>query len=280
MSDQMTSEATRNAISSQVSVGGALQLDLLDGLTGANSGAAVSPASLTALQERASARKTSAISARTSKGSSQPADPQSMWESRLRQRLGAIGSTECILTWKASATPAGRSLSRLVPSIRPIDEIDFGLWPTPTSLAKAKDGNNEAGNSAGLVAIRKHALWATASARDWKDSPGMATTGVNPDGSTRNRLDQLPRQAALYPTPKASAAGPDFAKADRSATGMSLPTIAVIQQLGAEPSGPSAQTEKPGALNPAFVCWLMGFPPEWENCAPTAMPSSRRSRQK
>ena len=31
-------------------------------------------------------------------------------------------------------------------------------WPTPTSLAPAKDGNNEADNSAGLVAIRKLAL--------------------------------------------------------------------------------------------------------------------------
>jgi hypothetical protein len=31
-------------------------------------------------------------------------------------------------------------------------------WPTPTSLAPAKNGNNEAGNSAGLVAIRELAL--------------------------------------------------------------------------------------------------------------------------
>jgi hypothetical protein len=93
------------------------------------------------------------------------------------------------------------------------------------------------------------ALWSTASARDWKDSPGMATVGQNPDGSIRFRTDQLPRQAALY-------------------------------QHGAAQNGQSAQTGKPGALNPEFVCWLMGFPPEWDACAPTAMPSSRKSRQK
>jgi hypothetical protein len=37
----------------------------------------------------------------------------------------------------------------------------------------------------------------TPSERFWKDSPGMATTGTNPDGSERMRLDQLPRQAQL-----------------------------------------------------------------------------------
>jgi hypothetical protein len=44
--------------------------------------------------------------------------------------------------------------------------------------------------------------------------------------------------------------------------------------------GSSEPMEKPGALNPAFVCSLMEYPPEWDACAPTAMPSSRNSRRK
>lgn len=34
-----------------------------------------------------------------------------------------------------------------------------------------------------------------------------------------------------------------------------------------------------GITNPAWVEWLMGFPPEWTVSALSAMPSSRKSRK-
>jgi hypothetical protein len=47
--------------------------------------------------------------------------------------------------------------------------------------------------SAHLTNGKESSSWPTASSRDWKDSPGMSQTGVNPDGTTRKRMDQLPR---------------------------------------------------------------------------------------
>jgi hypothetical protein len=46
-----------------------------------------------------------------------------------------------------------------------------------------------------LKDVANLASWNTPSARDHKDTPGMATTGINPDGTTRERIDMLPRQA-------------------------------------------------------------------------------------
>jgi hypothetical protein len=45
----------------------------------------------------------------------------------------AWASTQCYLTWKHSATPAGRLLFRLVPSVPSTVETDAGLLPTPAA---------------------------------------------------------------------------------------------------------------------------------------------------
>ena len=95
------------------------------------------------------------------------------------------------------------------------------------------------------------ASWPTPTTRDYKDSTGMATDAVNPDGSKRNRMDRI----CLVIDPKFPAR--------LTATGEML-------------IGSTAEMESGGQLNPAHSRWLMGLPPEWDACGVTAMPSSRR----
>lgn len=81
--------------------------------------------------------------------------------------------------------------------------------------------------------------WATPNARDHKGSPTELT---RPDG--KSRMDQLDRQAE------------NFSHLD--------PAI-----QGGHPSSPPA-LRSPRRLNPAFGCWLMGWPSWWTNVGPTA----------
>jgi len=59
-------------------------------------------------------------------------------------------------------------------------------------------------------------------------------------------------------------------------------TLDVAAQLafGRTVIGSLAETENTGQLNPAHSRWLMGLPPEWDACAPTATPSSRKPRKR
>jgi hypothetical protein len=119
-------------------------------------------------------------------------------------------------------------------------------WPSPVTedaRSSARHGYMLTGHS-GTTLLDAARMWVSPSARDWKDTPGMATEGVNPDGSARSRLDQLPRQVGLIQT------------------------------------GSPAGTGKSGQLNPAFSLWLMGYPTAWARCAAQVTRLSRRSRRK
>ncbi len=295
MFNPQTSPDTGNAISSAELRAGPLQLDLLGGPTTASSGPAAPRASRSPSRAKAKPRMTIGTCGPTSFASSVPDGPLSSWESRLRRRLARTGSTECLLTWKESTTPAGRPLSRLVPSTRPIAGIDSGLWPTPMAhearLGYQRRRGDTKGSQESLTTVvvnvsaplddpRIAGLWPTPTA-SLADKGVRSTEGAIREAARNHGPDlaAVAAAAAMWPTATATDASRGMTPPRPQDTGVPL-NQAVALAAGIRPDGSSATTEKPGALNPAFVCWLMGFPAAWDACAPTATPSSRKSRQK
>jgi len=282
----MTSEPSPSATSSPGSEGGGSLSALPGGQTTGRSGRGVALASRFPLPEKARAKRTSATSGPSSLTSSAPAAPLSSWESRLRQRLASLGSTECVLTWKESTTPRGRRLFRLVPSMRPIEEIDSGLWPTPTlpnggrSIAHADEWRGNTPYHKGkkiqvdLSQVVK-GMWPTPTTTDAKRGVGT----IRPHDTGIPLPQRVAQTVAMWHTPTCHMAREGGYPAEFTRKTPTM-TAEAYTALGMTASGSPDQTERPGALNPAFVSWLMGFPPEWENCAPMATPSSRKSRRK
>ena len=226
------------------------------------------------------------ISGRNGFASSGSRSLQSFLESRLQARFGTDGSIWWHQTWNPKVTQSGRRYLEHTPSAHLTSGNDCGFWHTPRVTEIVEDPKkssqrlrdrkettctnltsqaiylfpwaipraNDAEKRGNIGSDPKNGLpgqvtgiWATPSARDWKDTPGMARESRNPDGSLRKRLDQLSRQIGLIS------------------------------------NGSGAGTEKRGRLNPAFSRWLMGYPKEWCEAAIRAkrlMPTTARRREK
>jgi hypothetical protein len=178
-------------------------------------------------------------------------------------------------------------------------------WPTATANDSIRHPSQDFKPTPNMTLNHSVLLagWVTATTRDWKDSPGMSTQR---EGG-RTRLDQLPRQAQLagWVTPLAfdatndgepralrykgtapSEAGntrnPESSGSYRGDlkdwAGLVMP--ARLTASGELLTGSDAGMESGGPLSPEHSRWLMGYLPEWGSCAPTAMPSSRKSPRK
>lgn len=336
MFDLKTSTDSPNATSSQEWADGPLQLDLLAGLTTEPCGQPRARASRSRSPAKGPELLMRGTFGPTFSASSVPDGPLSSWENRLRQRLARTGSSECDLTWKASAMSDGVLLSRLVPSTPRTVEIDCGLlleadyWRTPqAAVTEARSnvvkltGRKPSDPQVGLPdqVMATAAYWSTPRASDGeKGGPNQSF------GAGGQPLPAQAFQTAMYPTPSAS--GFEAADAQRlmerreqckestgngNGFGLTLgqfaclesamwPTATAVdgqrglttrpqdtgiplpqrvgQVLGIPPAGSSATTAKRGVLNPAFPCWLMGYPLAHLSCGGTAMQSFLSSRRK
>lgn len=185
------------------------------------------------------------------------------------------GSTEFTLTWRLKATPAKRPIFRLAASTRRISATGSTGWPTPRSRAAGPDFAKRDRSDTGMdlpALARELAGWATPTARDRKNGKASEETHER----NARPLNEVAVQMAGWATPRmedGESCGNHPGKMD-SLTGMT-------RVLGTNGSlSDPTQPVSIGGLNPEFVCWLQGYPPEYLSCAPSAIALSRKKRQK
>ena len=110
-----------------------------------------------------------------------------------------------------------------------------------------------------------------------------------PNGGPSQGTDRLPGAVSLAGWPTTTATATDASRGKGTIrphdTGIPLPqraamaTPARLCSDGTLLTGSTAGMASGGRLNPAHSRWLIRLPPEWDDCAPTAMPSTRKPRR-
>ncbi len=209
-------------------------------------------------------------------GSSESVGLQFFLASRLRQQLESTGSTIYSLSWKGKLTPAGRQYCQRQASAHRTSASDSSLvrtnWPTPqahdTCGARAPRPKRDGNRNMDLLESYRHDL-ADAPYLLFSKAPEWAAwpTPRQADGEKNVRtlegsLSEIQRKG-----------GPQ----DVSQAAAITQPIRILAATGQTLIGSAAGMDVTGQLNPAHSRWLMGFPPEWDDCAVMAMQSFRKS---
>jgi len=203
---------------------------------------------------------------------------------RYQPRLDQFAqSIEFSTIWSEITTPAGRVVSRLAPSGRPIGGNGYGGargWNTPTSDDVSQRTKRYAQGGHALSLQAGMASWPTPQAKEQKERPETKTARGAHAGL--NLRDAAEMSAWRTPTHQTENAGQDPEKRKKGNHCIGIQDEATLYATsGATPSGSPEQTERRGAsrgaLNPAFVSWLMGYPIEWTLAGLAVKPKRSRS---
>lgn len=255
---QKTSTDSPSVIFSLVSAAGLSRSDLREFRKMRLSGREARLANRLARRESNSDSSTRDTSHLCSSTSSASATLQSSLGNRLRQQLQNRGCAIYKLTWKEKTTPSGLPYSQLVASAHRTSATDCSLeridWPTPAVSLITNDVNMR--STDGRTKPNKLG-WAAAMV-GWP-SPCAQNGTVNG-----------------YKDPE------KVIKRKEAGRQQNLQDVVILTQpiritaSGQMLTGSDAGMENSGQLNPAHSRWLMGYPPEWDDCAVMAMPSSRK----
>lgn len=162
-----------------------------------------------------------------------------LWINKQFQWLGSFATKDAAVKARVDALKQAGLVTAQTPS-------QLAGYPTP---ATNDTGQNESARQ-GSENLSVVAGWVSPSARDWKDTPGMATPTVNDSRGGRNETSSRKPGSNHHP-------------------GQTL----CDQTHGAIPESSTAETEKPGVLDPQLPCWLQGYPVAWLMCAPAKKPT-------
>lgn len=191
-------------------------------------------------------------------------------------------------------------LTQAVEAERQKPGVITGLWPTPATRDHHAQGANlnTRARSASLATVvqKRPDLWPTPVVGD--ATGGRTSKGKDRPDEGGLRLEAMKRDKWPTPTRADGLRGPDYAKLHRDGSGgfptprsedsecagahrgvpdtltsharlFPTPTVQDAENCGgpsqANRNSLSLKAEAGGGLNPAWVEWLMGWPPEWTN---------------
>ena len=190
--------------------------------------------------------------------------------------LTAASSLAGWLTPSANEDAAGNPGAKMQAMLG--SQVKLAGWPTPMAGTPAQNGNNEAGNNDSSRKTVTMAGWPTptvGNAMGSQSFEGLSPTGKTPDGrKVAVSLNHLATMLEFENQDGTFRMGPERKENMGHAIWPHQP--ARLTASGEMLTGSSAGMESGGQLNPAHSRWLMGLPPEWDDCGVTAMQSMQR----
>jgi hypothetical protein len=137
----------------------------------------------------------------------------------------------------------------------------------------AQKGYNEAGNTDSGRKTVDLCNWVTPQAKDYRCGQASRYTEKTHAASLNDQV-----MLANWATPRAEDSESSGMRHSRGVAD-TLTAQASLTASGATPNGSTAQTEKPGQLDPDHSRWVMGYDAEHLSCAPTETLSFLKSQR-